>query len=329
LTDEWPPDCGLEPDAAPLVCDLSHVVRRYTPHRVALRLDPRLAHLHEDAEIDRVRHVLRGFEIADLLQLAQDCQPSSFGMIGPAAGAEAIGAAHIFGRIRRIVLTDRDPLLLAEAASNIRRHVPREIRVVCDEGHIYAPLAATAERVDLLYANLADIPFTAAAEAVIEYMAYCPSVLRTAHDALLNACELGVAYCFLSAAPAALTARGAALVLLGGRFPLAVFHRLADAAGMRIVEVQAWLQRQADARHVLAGFAAAETGAQAFDFYDFDTAQALLPRRAGPHGDALKRLLAPCRLSAGAALAAFHAGRAIGYTAHLLLATPFRNAPAE
>jgi len=272
--------------------------------------------------------VLRGFEIADLLLIAQRIAPASFGVIGPGSGSESIGAAQIFHSLTGLVATDRDPLLMAEASINIRRHVDAAIEVVIDEGHIYAPLVTTGRRVDLLYANLADIPFTVAPDAVVEHLSFCPAVSHTPHDALLNRYQLGLAYCFLRSAAVALTRRGSALVLLGARFPLAVFDRLAESVEMRFVEIRCWLQRQTDVCNVIAGFAAAETRATAFDFYDFDAAQTVLAGvTSQPLADELKLLLAPFRLSASEALTASRTGCAIGYMAHLIMATPFRDQP--
>jgi hypothetical protein len=135
---------------------------------------------------------------------------------------------------------------------------------------------------------------------------------------------LALPYHFLRAAPAVLTARGAALVLLSGRFPYGVFARLADAAGFRFEEIACGLQRQTDTRTVLTGCAAAEMQGEELDFYDYDAASACLSARNLAGGAALKSLLTPHRLSAGAALRAYPAGKSVGHTLHLMLATPIR-----
>jgi hypothetical protein len=321
------PAGGRRPAVTTVPLDVSHLFQRYGDWRIVLQLDPRLAHLRDDAALDRLRHVLRGFDLADLMLTAQDKAPMSLGLIGAGSGAEAIGAAQIFRSLNLVAVTERDPLLLAEAAINIGRHVDAAVEVHLDEGNIYSPLAAIGRRVDLLYVDLTDIPFTAAPEAAVEHKAYCPPVARTAHDAVLNAYQLALAYRFLRSAPAALTARGSALVLLGARFPLGVLDRLAEAANLHFLEVRSWLQLQADAANVLGGFAEAES--RAFDFYDFDAGRALLSGRPPPLGDELKRLLAPCRLRARDAMTAFRDGRRIGYTAHLILATPYGDETAD
>jgi hypothetical protein len=305
--------------------DASALFEPYTERRVRLRLDPRLAGLRLGAETARVELVLRGFAAVARRLAAQGKSPWSFGMIGPGSGAEAIGAAHVFRSLRHITVTDRDPLILAEAASNIRRHVDAGIDVTSHDGNIFAPLATVGRRVDLLYANLLNIPFTAAPEAVIDRCAYCPPVARTAHDELLNTYRLGLHFFFLRAAPAALTERGVVLASLGGRFPYGVFNRLAEAAGMRFEEISSALQLQTDADNVLNGCASAEIRGEEFDFYEYDGASACLAGRGACSGAALKSLLTPYRLSAQAALRAHLAGRSVGHTAHLMLATPIRH----
>jgi hypothetical protein len=308
--------------------DASALFEPYTERRVRLRLDPRLAELRLDAETDRVRLVLRAFALLNQVLAAQGKSPWSFGMIGPGSGVEVIGAAHIFRSLRRITIADRDPLILVEAASNIRRHVDATVDVTALDGNIYAPLADAGRRVDLLYANLANVPFSAAPDAVIDQAAYCPPVARTAHDELLNTYRLGLPFQFLRSALTALTARGAALLVLGGRFPYGVFPRLAEAAGFRFDEILCGLQRQTDTRNVLTSCAAAELQGEEFDFYDFDGASAGLSARALLGGAALKSLLTPYRLSARAALRGYPAGRSIGYTLHVILATPIRRCEA-
>jgi hypothetical protein len=305
--------------------DLSALFWPYTPRRVQLQLNPRLAHLEHETETVRVRHVLRGFVLGNLILEAHGLTPASFAIIGPGSGAEAIGAAHIFPAVCRLVLRDRDALILAGAAVNVRRHVRESINVISQAGNIYAPLALAERPVDLLFANFSDIPFTDAPEAVADRGAYWPPVTRTDHDSALNLWRLAFAYGFLRSAPATLTPQGSALILLGGRFPYGVFDRLAEAAGLHFQELRSWLQPQADPGNVLAGFAAAETaGAPDFDFYDVGQAEPVIAGRI-LHGEELKAALAPYRLSASAALKAFRGGRMIGYTAHLMLATPFRS----
>jgi hypothetical protein len=307
-----------------LLHDLSGPFTPYVRRPVRLQLDPRLAHLRETAETLRLSHVLRGLARAERILGTQGVAPSSFAMIGPGSGAEAIGAAHIFKALHRLVLSDRDASILDAAADNVRGHVDASLDVIAQAGDVHAPPVMTDRPVNLLYANFADVPFTEAREAVVDRYAFCLPVARTAHDAVLNDAQLGLAYAFLRSLPATLTARGAAIILLGGRFPLEVFDRLGEAAGLRFQELHSWLQPQADARHVLRGFAATETGA-GFDFYDLAAAETHLSGRKLQGAD-LKAALAPCRLSAGAALSAFRAGRRIGHTAHLLLATPIGRA---
>jgi hypothetical protein len=311
--------------------DASALFEPYTERRIRLRLDPRLAELQVDAEAEaqRVGQVFRGFAAVGRALAARGRAPWSFGMIGPGSGVEAIGAAHIFRSLRHVTVTDRDPLILAEAASNIRRHVDATVDVTSQEGNIYAPFATVRRRVDLFYANLTNVPFTAAPDAVVDRFAYSPPIARTAHDELLNTYRLGLQYHFLSSATAALTERGGVMVLLGGRFPYGVFSRLADAVGLRFEEILCGLQRQTDARNVLNGCATAELQGEEFDFYDFDAARLCLSRRGLLAGAALKSVLTPYRLSARAALRAFEAGKSIGYTLHFMLATPIRTSNGD
>jgi hypothetical protein len=302
--------------------NVSALFEPYTERRIQLQIDPRLPDPRFGAVAERVRQVFRAFTIASRRLTMQGNAPKVFGTLGVGSGIEAIGAAHIFPELDRIVATDRDPLLLAEAAINIRFNIESRITVAARDGNIFAPLVSTGGwRVDLLYADLSDIPFTTAPEAIVERRAYCPPVARTAHDDVLNDYQLGLPYHFLRSGLSALSPRGAMLIALGGRFPYGVFDQLADAAGLRFTEILCALRRQADDQAVISGFAAVEAASAGFEFYDFDAAHGIVGDMI-INGDAMKSLLARHRLSAQAALQALGAGRSIGHTIHLILATP-------
>ena len=306
--------------------DVSSLFQPYTERRICIGLGPRLYEIRLAAEAERVRRVFQGFARLAGDLAASGRKPSSFAMIGAGSGVEAIGAAHIFTTLRHITITDRDPAILAQAAANLAGNVPPRIGLQAVGGHIHAPLAAASgRRVDILYANFANVPFSDSPEAVIDRRSYCPRIAGTAHDDLLNRCQLAAPWRLLSAARTVLNPGGFALVLLGGRFDFSVFERLADAAHVRFEEIICGLKRQIDGDNVLSGYAAAETPGQTFDFYDFDRARRGLRGQDPRPGPVLAAVLAPWRLSACEALRSFRAGASIGHTYHLLQATPQAN----
>jgi hypothetical protein len=292
--------------------DASLLLAPHTRQRIEIRLAPPLRAANLAAEASRIALVLHGFARLER-------SPAHFAMIGPGSGIEAIGAGHIFRNLRRITVIDRDPAVLAQAASNIRANIDAAIEVEAHARNIWAPLARAGLEADLLYADLSNLPCTVAASA---HIAHDPPIGRNASTVMLNRYLLGLQCRFLRRVLAALSPGGSVLVLLGGKVDDELFDILADACGVRLEEVVCGLLQQSDAWTVVGAHAAAEaeTGV-AFDFYDFEAARRSLPDDRSLSGPALRQALAPWRLSARTASSELRFGLKIGQIVRLMEAS--------
>jgi SAM-dependent methyltransferase len=294
-----------------------------TPHvqrPSTITLDPRVDMVDLLDESVRIERVLDGFAL-----IAKQASPRVLGMIGVGNGIEMIGAAHLFRSLDWIILADRDASLLLHAGGNVRNNAPRGVNVELRGGTIdlRSPLATLGRKVDLLYVNLLNAPFSEAPDAVIGRDAHVPPVRGTAEDEILNGYLLALPYHFLRSLPEVLNPGGSALMLIASRFPFTVLERLAAAAGVRFEELVCDLGYQADEKHVIPAFAAAERDDFPFFFYDHARAREARHGREHPTtGGNLAQCLAPSRLTARAADDRLYAGAEIACTYHLLRATP-------
>jgi methylase of polypeptide subunit release factors len=299
--------------------DVSFLLAPYTDRKISIRLDRRMYSIKQEAEANWVWHAFRGF--AKLEQQLAGRSPQSFAAIGTGSGLDAIGAAHIFPALRRVIVTDVEEPLVRLAAANVRANVGDHIRVDALAGDVCQPLVESGLTVDLIYANLPNIPVGRDAAIIDHGTFYRPGEDGTG-DALLDHYLLGLQHHFLRSARRALRPDGVALLMIGGRFPYRIFDRLAAAAGFAFDEVLCYFKRQTEAENVVSGYAVAEAAGIEFDFYDFDAARATLRGGEQLSGRALKAAIEPWRLSARGALEHLRAGREIGHTLHFLKATP-------
>ena len=115
---------------------------------------------------------------------------------------------------------------------------------------------------------------------------------------------------------------------IGGRVPYEKLRSLVETAGYRFEELVAGFKVQTEPEEVLSGYADAERGDIAFDFYRYDEAVEFLNSRGMKkpfvelQGDQLKGLLAPFRISAREALELYQQDPSykIGHTVHMISA---------
>jgi hypothetical protein len=312
-----PPVDRCERDLAPLF---------YPPLQqpIAIDLDPGLY------EAERLRRVFRGFSKLAAALRAAGSEKASFGAMGGIGGAELLAASRIFPGLRRLVLADSHAAGLARAVTNVSAYIDCGIELAAYGSS--ADLLNAAEsgaRIDVLYANLIDPPPRQSPGALADRLTGCRPVAGSVDDEWLNRCQLALPYRFLSNIRALLSPDGMALVLLGGRAGPAAFARVARAAHVELEPLICGFTRQMDPSSVLPRYAAAETRGIDFDFYDFERGTIDLAQGLEEDGPALAARLAPCRLSAFAALHAHQNGTIIGHTYYLMKAVPVRRTGAN
>lgn len=300
--------------------DVSFLLSPYTRQTISVRLDPRMYSVKSEVEDNWVWHAFRGFALIAAKLAANGVQPRTFAAVGSGSGIDAIGAAHIFPSLKRIIVTDIEKTLARQAAANVRTNVRGYLRVQSLAGDVCRPIAEAS--VDLLYTNLPNIPVSAAEDAIIDHGSFYRPGLELATDDPLSSYLLGLQYRFMLSAPRVLARNGFALMMIGGRFPFAVFDRLARAAGFAFEEVLCCFKRQTEAENVVPSYAAAEKSDTEFDFYDFEAARKTLRGGEQLSGRQLKEALRPWRMSARDAELQRRAGKAIGHTLHFMKATP-------
>jgi hypothetical protein len=289
---------------------------------VRIGLDPRINEVAFAAQRERHRRV--AFALTALgREMADADRPRTLGMIGAGHGVEAIAVAEALPGLERIILAERDPAILVQAAANIRDNVRTTISV--DQRHrpidLLNPLAAIGEAVDILFLDLTDAPHTARPGAVVAQGTTCPPIEGTKFDALLNGYLLALPCQFLRAARHALKPDGFTLLLLGSRFYVRLLDVLAQAGRVDLFDVICGLEQQDDAANVLSAYVAAEADGIGFDFYEFDLGG---DRSRDPiTRDSLESFLTAPRISAHTALRQFKTHKPVGYTYFLFRAVPW------
>src|SRR3989338_7553429 len=82
---------------------------------------------------------------------------TSFATIGTGAGIDAIGAYEIF-KPKKIIVTDIHPQIPALAKKNVQNNVPSNVEVLSLQGDLCQPLIKRKMKVDLVYANIPNLP---------------------------------------------------------------------------------------------------------------------------------------------------------------------------
>jgi hypothetical protein len=297
-------------------CTISSVMRPHVQGEVKVTVDSRVNILDLLSETARIEKILDGFALIE-----PEISPRSLGVIGVGNGIEMIGAAHIFQGLDRFILAEPDPSLLRHAHGNLLNNAPRGVNVELRDSRVnlLAPLATLGQKVDLLYVNLLNAPFSTVADPDSKTL----PVAGTAEDDMLNGYLLGLPYHFLRALPEVLNPGGSALMLIAARFPFAILDRLAAAAEVRFEELACGFDLQSDAAAVLPVFAAAERENARFYFYHYGEAKREMygndiPTAAGT----LARYLASTRLSARLARDHVETAIDVAYIYHLMRVTP-------
>jgi len=302
--------------------DVSFLLQPYAQHSIRVLLDRGMYSVKSDLEANWVWHAFHGFALVERQLTAAGMRPQSFAAIGSGSGIDAIGAAHIFPTLKRVIVTDVEAAFVGVAAANVQANVRDEIKVTGVAGDVCQPLAEAGGDVDVIYTNLPNIPVAVHDEDIIDHGTFYRPGEDAPEDEMLERYLLGLQYRGLTSARPVLSPRGCLLMMIGGRFPYALFDRLARAAGFTFEEVLCRFKLQTEAENVVSGYAAHETDGTEFDFYDFDAARATLRGGEQLNGRQLKRALEPWRMSAREAQRQLRRGRPIGHTLHMLKATP-------
>jgi hypothetical protein len=272
--------------------------------------------IQAEPEANWVWHFFRGLRRL----VTRGFAPESFASIGTGSGIDAIGAARIVPTLRRVVVTDIDPSIVDLAAENVRRNVRPDVTVVGYVGDVCYPLYENGERIDVLYANLPNIPDSLGTGDIADRGTFHGYRDLSRCDRVITKYLLGLQYAFLRSSRLVMSRNGAALLLIGGRIPWQALDTLAASTGFEFDEVLSAFKRQTEAEQTTRGYAMHEKEVE-FDFYRLAGAEQKLGGGIELNGRQLKERLAPLRMSAAEAQVVVARGEAVGHTLHMIRAT--------
>lgn len=198
---------------------------------------------------------------------------SSFASIGTGAGIDAIGAYEIF-KPKKIIVTDIHPRLPALAKRNITKNIPSNVEMISLKGDLCQPLIERKLKVDLIYANLPNLP---AEERPLKNKTNVSYYLKRDPQECPEKFQkymLTMQYLFLKEAKCVINKGGAVIDAIGGRVPYEVLKELFREAGYTFSELASVYKIATEPYFELKGYAEAEKkyGVE-FDFYHYAKAQ--------------------------------------------------------
>lgn len=247
----------------------------------------------------------------------QGVSPESFATIGTGSGVDSIGASIVF-KLREIYQTDIHPNVIQIAQENAQACVPNITKVQTLLGDLCAPLIERGIHVDLLYANIPNIPSenpvlggkVSSSRFQIQDMNECPKIFEK--------WLLVLQYAFLKQAHDVLTSEGIVLVAIGDRVPCEIMQELFEFTGYASSELVNEYKLQTETEEIVTGYADQEDRENIeFDFYDHEKALSVWERECKGKNlsvTEIKEKLKPCRLSAKQAFEEFQKrNRKIGH----------------
>ncbi len=264
---------------------------------------------------------LLGFE--DLKR--QGFSPETFATIGTGSGTDSIGAYHIF-HPKEIYQTDIHPNVLDIAERNAKRLIPSSVPVSTYQGDLCAPLIERGIKVDLLYANIPNVPSDVPVwNGTVSASRFERGSLQGPE--IFDKWLLTLQYAFLQQAKQALSPAGVVAVAIGDRVPRAILEQMFIENGYHSEELITIYKIQTEPEEIITGYADQELKAGVtFEFYDHE--YALLVWRAECEGknmsvDEIKLILREHQISATEALKRFrNEGKSAGHLYSIFKLTP-------
>lgn len=252
------------------------------------------------------------------LQRCLNGKVERFATIGTGPGLDAIGAWHVF-HPRFTVMTDVHPEVLPLAARNFTENTDGEFCVL--HGSLLEPLVREGLSMDLIYANLPNLPsLEPVGDGQASASFYPAGTLHAAGETEAYCLAMQVAA--IQEAGAVLNGGGSLLLNFGARVPLHLLRQEVERNDLIYQELFSSVKRQTQAGEVLPGYAAAEQkyGVQ-FDFYSFENSG--VPDDVGDFAggtDSLKDRLTSFHVSATEALALHQQGQAVHHAVQVIRA---------
>ena len=256
----------------------------------------------------------------------QGFKAESFATIGTGSGIDSIGVHELF-HPKKIYQIDIHPNIPEIADRNAKSLIGNSTDVETFHGDLCQPLIERGVKVDLVYANIPNIPSSepvfdgkvAASQFVIRDAEDCPEILQKWY--------LTLQYLFLKQAKLALNPSGVIVNAVGARVPYEILEQLYAANNYEVSELVSIYKIQSEPEDTLKEYSEheLESGIE-FDFYDHEKAWLLwqneLKNKKWTTPE-LKEVLAPYRITATQARKAFEKeGKQAGHVCSIFKSTP-------
>lgn len=246
---------------------------------------------------------------------------TSFATIGTGGGIDAIGAYEIF-KPKRIIATDIHPKIPPLAKNNIQKNIPKHVELLVMRGDLCQPLINQKIKVDLVYANLPNLPCNHLPSKKNANVSYYKKRNIVNVPKKFQKYNMTLQYLFLKEAKKVINKDGAVIDAIGGRIPYKILRELFTTNGYKFIELASVYKLQTEPYFELKGYAEAEKkyGVE-FDFYRYIEAQEhwLKIENKKLNGQKLKKELKKYRVNATTAYAAYlKNGSQFGRVSHIL-----------
>lgn len=254
--------------------------------------------------LDPKNHWLYGAFLAFLRLRNEGFNPHVFATIGTSSGTDSIGAYEIF-HPAKIFQTDIHTNVIAVAESNVSSVIGSDTSVETLLGDLCTPLIERGIKVDLLYANIPNIPsLHPVLEGKKSSSRFNPS--EDSSPEKYSQWLLALQYRFLTQAKKVLNPSGVIAIAIGDRVPSQILEELFADTGYVSSELVNIYKKQTEPEEVLVGYAEQESQTDVeFDFYDHEKAVAIWQNECEGKDlsiEKIKTILLPFRISATEAL---------------------------
>ncbi len=245
----------------------------------------------------------------------------SFATVGTGGGIDAIGAYEIF-KPKKIIATDVHPEIPALAKKNIQNNIPNNIELTVMQGDLCQPLIKQKMKVDVVYANLPNLPCDNLPKVRKANISYFEKRDIESVPKKFQRYNMTLQYLFLKEAKKVINKGGAVIDAIGGRIPYKIIKELFIVNGYKFSELASVYKLQTEPYFELKGYAEAEKKyCIEFDFYYYTEAQKhwLKIENKKFNGPKLKKELKKYRVNATEAYTAYlKDGSQFGRVSHIL-----------
>ncbi len=252
----------------------------------------------------------------------QEFNAGSFATIGTGSGIDSIGAFEIF-KLKKIYQIDSHPNVPELAQKNATQIIGDQAKIETYLGDLCIPLIERNIKVDLVYANLPNLP---SSKSVLDKKVSASQFeSRDPEDCpeLQQKWLLTLQYLFLKSSKNILNPGGVVVNAIGARIPFEVMLELYSLNGLKVEELISIYKIQSEPEDTLREYSEYEklNGVE-FDFYDHENAQKLWQEKLESKNlktPELKNALSPFRISATQAFEAWRDnGKQAGHICSIL-----------